>query len=448
MTSIGSPRVPGSSSAAEAGAESGAEPPLPHDPWPGGDRYVPGAISRAAARRLARALRLTSSGDLSRDLERAIAGMFVITRASNIVTIAFGIPPALAAARFLPVHLTLTVAALAFLLAECVALWRSGRFTARPWGWVDFGVAIGALLVNSALLPASAQMGTWSVWAPGFAVASASGVGIWARTRRGAIGLSSVLGAVYLVVMLVWSDKSVWTIAANVATYPAFGLLVHWSTWHLRRLMREATAAREAAVAATARVELERYRLLVHDATGVLRLLGDEDTPEIMRRALRGQALAESARLRAYLSDGVPGAPGTAQEESAWTLGRAVAGAVQGFDDLPLELAVDLAADTVLGEIDALVLQRALVTVLHNVRRHAHATHVVVHADRRGQAWELSVRDDGVGFDPSDRPPGFGLATQVGAEVLRRGMSATVESAPGEGTAVTFVGAQTPRERG
>ena len=392
------------------------------------------------------------SGDLVRDVERGVVGLFVILRVSNLVTIALGTPTAVGTARDLTVFVVVTAIVVAFIVAECVALWRSGRFAARPWGWGDFVLALAGLALVSPLFAPHEQTGTWAVWAPGFAVGAAAGVGIWARGARRVLVLSSVLGSAYFATMLAWSDQSVWTIAANVATYPAFGLIACWAASYLRLLAGEAVKAREAAITATARLELERYRLLVHDATGILRLLGDEETPEVMHRALRSQALAESTRLRAYLSDGAGGLPGTPTDESGWTLGRTVADAARGFEDLPIDLVADLGAHAVLGEASSLVLQRAVVTVLHNVRRHAHANRVVVHADAHEGSWELSVRDDGVGFSPDDHPAGFGLSTQVEAEVTRRGMAVAVHSVPGEGTSVTFTGRAldmtTPRERG
>lgn len=88
----------------------------------------------------------------------------------------------------------------------------------------------------------------------------------------------------------------------------------------------------------------------------------------------------------------------------------------------------------------ALGVGRALTTVLHNARRHAEAKTVFVHADCLDGRWELSVRDDGIGFDPSTASFGFGLGTQVIEALQRLEIDVTIDSAPGEGTAVVMVG--------
>ncbi|WP_461106729.1 sensor histidine kinase [Tessaracoccus terricola] len=77
---------------------------------------------------------------------------------------------------------------------------------------------------------------------------------------------------------------------------------------------------------------------------------------------------------------------------------------------------------------------------LANVRTHSRATRVAVTVTHTGSDLLLDVVDDGVGFDPAsigNRPgrSGFGLRSMT--ERLREiGGTVTVESAPGEGTAV------------
>lgn len=77
---------------------------------------------------------------------------------------------------------------------------------------------------------------------------------------------------------------------------------------------------------------------------------------------------------------------------------------------------------------------------LSNVRKHAHARHVVVQVER-GAVCRFRVRDDGIGFD-LQVPDSTG--THVGLQIMRErahrvGATLEVRSAPGSGTEVSFV---------
>lgn len=117
-----------------------------------------------------------------------------------------------------------------------------------------------------------------------------------------------------------------------------------------------------------------------------------------------------------------------------------LATALEGFDDLPLEFAIELGAQVELDADVWAVTGRAVTTVLHNVRLHAGARQVVVHADTDGSSWEVVVSDDGVGFDQESQPLGFGLDTQVRQALGALGVAARIQSLPGMGTSVTIVG--------
>lgn len=77
---------------------------------------------------------------------------------------------------------------------------------------------------------------------------------------------------------------------------------------------------------------------------------------------------------------------------------------------------------------------------LHNVMKHAHATHVDVITEVRGNSVMLIVQDDGVGFDPpADRetPCGMGLRVMRERAALAGG-TLSVESTRGCGTTVSL----------
>jgi two-component system sensor histidine kinase DegS len=88
-----------------------------------------------------------------------------------------------------------------------------------------------------------------------------------------------------------------------------------------------------------------------------------------------------------------------------------------------------------------LALYRILQKALENVRKHARARHVTVRMTKQGDIVELTIKDDGIGFDP-DQPPArrkerrdLGLlrmrerATYVGGALI-------VKSAPRAGTEI------------
>nr|BFE52989.1 sensor histidine kinase [Saccharothrix mutabilis subsp. capreolus] len=76
---------------------------------------------------------------------------------------------------------------------------------------------------------------------------------------------------------------------------------------------------------------------------------------------------------------------------------------------------------------------------LANVREHADAATVVVTLSYLDDAVALDVRDDGRGFDPAATTPregrGYGL-TSIRGRIAELGGTLSVESAPGEGTAL------------
>jgi two-component system sensor histidine kinase UhpB len=78
---------------------------------------------------------------------------------------------------------------------------------------------------------------------------------------------------------------------------------------------------------------------------------------------------------------------------------------------------------------------RVVGEALNNVRKHAAARRVLVRMEQRANSIALSVRDDGVGFDPGQTSDGFGRqsmherAQSIGARL-------SIASTPGRGTTV------------
>ncbi|MCX7624137.1 MAG: GAF domain-containing sensor histidine kinase [Thermomicrobium sp.] len=106
-----------------------------------------------------------------------------------------------------------------------------------------------------------------------------------------------------------------------------------------------------------------------------------------------------------------------------------------------LDVAAPEAALLGLQPFAELQLLRIVQEALANVRKHARASHAIVRLERlESGALQLTVQDDGIGFDPRGleraQYPRFGLATmRERAEAV--GGTLLVESQPGRGTTVT-----------
>lgn len=188
--------------------------------------------------------------------------------------------------------------------------------------------------------------------------------------------------------------------------------------------------------------------------------------PDLIERAIED----ERARTRAWLHDTAlqvldlvtaRGRDGSADPRE---LARLAAGAaaklrryvegegVESNSDL-LEGLQRLVSDAQLGSMSEITLVRgpddgslssevatALVAAageaLHNAEKHARAGSVVVYVEAELGRALVSVRDDGVGFDPTGPWEGHGLRHSIHDRLERIGCRARVESRPGEGTLV------------
>ena len=100
----------------------------------------------------------------------------------------------------------------------------------------------------------------------------------------------------------------------------------------------------------------------------------------------------------------------------------------------PCRVQVNAAADGLAPDTATQVFRVAQES-LTNVRRYSRAAQVDIALQRNGAGWELTVTDDGVGFDPGGERSGHGL---LGMEERARllGGSLEIDSAPGAGTTV------------
>ncbi|WP_052745522.1 sensor histidine kinase [Allosalinactinospora lopnorensis] len=173
-------------------------------------------------------------------------------------------------------------------------------------------------------------------------------------------------------------------------------------------------------------------RMLVEAAQAKL-----DKEPERARHHLelaRRTAAENHTQARALAMEGVAGRP-----ESS--LPNALRNLAEGLWEQRTDVAVRGAPRT-LTTVQEVALLRAAQESVANVRKHSQAEHVSITLDYRPEQVVLTVRDDGVGFDPS-RVDGGGLGLTGMRDRLAE-LEGRVElcSRPGMGTSVTVSVAQ------
>jgi signal transduction histidine kinase len=106
---------------------------------------------------------------------------------------------------------------------------------------------------------------------------------------------------------------------------------------------------------------------------------------------------------------------------------------------LDVDVKVDLAgaaqqAERLPDDVETVVYRLAQ-EALTNALKHAQATHVAVDVHELDDTVELAVRDDGIGFDASERSEGFGLLG-MRERVALAGGALTIQTEAGQGTVV------------
>ena len=223
-------------------------------------------------------------------------------------------------------------------------------------------------------------------------------------------------------------------------TYVIFTVMTAVAARVLRELSRMADANRARTIQLATELRLATYRFHIHNATGLLAQLSRDDTPADMLVSLRQQAAQEADRLRNEVLTPVP----TPTDAEGATLGEIVTRATASFGHLPLEVRAALGRQTHFAQEQALIIETALISLLYNVQFHANASEVVVHTDCDTSTWQVSVADNGAGFNPDHTKYGFGLRNQVLNAAEHAGMHVEIVSHIGEGTRVTISGPRPP----
>jgi len=218
------------------------------------------------------------------------------------------------------------------------------------------------------------------------------------------------------------------SLVTSLFLYALAGVAAGYLVGLLRRAEREVASAR-------AREEVART---LHD--GVLQTLA------LVERRVGDPALAKLARdqeheLREYLF----GAGGV-DVIGRGDLGDALRGAARRFEQYH-DVRVDVLVAEDLPPLPpgcVTALAGAVGEALTNVGKHAGASHVTVFVEPDGAGVFCSVKDDGVGFDPTETAEGVGLRSSIRGRIEDVGGTVEVAGRPGRGTDVRMRVPATP----
>lgn len=224
------------------------------------------------------------------------------------------------------------------------------------------------------------------------------------------------------------------SLVTTTVLYVLAGGIAGYATRLLASAERRLLRAERSLAALEAREDVARR---LHD--GVLQTLA------IVERRAEDPELARLARdqereLRRYLLDPAPEPTGGSSPSDGLPTGlgpalRAAADRAERWHGTRTDVLVpdDL---PVLPSPVVEALSRAAAEALTNVGKHAKASRVVVYAEPQDGEVFVSVRDDGVGYDPAAVPEGLGLTRSVRARVTSIGGRVEVAAAPGRGVEV------------
>jgi signal transduction histidine kinase len=408
-----------------------------------GNESEPGAVAGAVK------VPTTAAG-----AERAFSLLIVGGRFGTVIQMAPSLPQGMSESPTRLGYLLVWLLAAGTATVVSVVVWRTGR-PLSPRGYAaDAAICTLLLVLGLVVVPEPIRLGTWVGFQAAYAL---SVVCSGAAVRSSRVWLAALVAIVcadiaYLLPTL--SSDTAATLLGNVLTLVVLAGVGRWVALYIRRIAEDGDRARAQALELGRREEERRARLAIHNGAAVIRMLGDPALDDHARFMLQEEAQREARRMRSYLqgrdhagslpsaADGTPGPV---------PLPHAVSRVCDRFGDLPLHATLDLADSVVLDAAAAEALDHALASVLLNVRDHSRAETVVIYADApdelagdAGDAWVLTVHDDGVGFTADPGTFGVGLREVVINQLRPHGMDVEVSSTPGLGTTVTINAGTTP----
>lgn len=372
--------------------------------------------------------------DASEVAERGMMIIFVMTRLVIMASIILATPSILGNTRSAPMTIILGGSALAYSALMIIAAIKQRELRAAPWGYADVAVCCVALVGSAVLFPQFADGGPAAGWAGPYAVNAAAASGVWTRRYVRSLVAPCLVGGVYLFSCLVLSSgrKDYPAIAGFVLVCTAFGIAAAAFAYFWRHLARTSDEYRDILV----REEKKRADLNIHPIIGLLRALADPETRAGQLPGLRSEAAFATGQLREFLKV-PPGLPAR-DAGSARQLEQVLREASAGLTGIRVVRNIGLARSVDLSPELATAMQDALRVLLMNVTLHANATKLVMHASADDQSWEVTVHDNGQGFESVPASFGYGLGTQVIDELGRHGVNVIVWSRPGEGCLITM----------
>ena len=245
------------------------------------------------------------------------------------------------------------------------------------------------------------------------------------------VAVACALGIAGLAVLLRGQDRLEALKSLAGIMFLVGGIALAFGPWWLR-LARDAIEERQARVRAEERAEMASR---VHDS--VLQTLA-----LIQRRAGDQQQVIQLARaqereLRAWLFDGREPGSLDGQAETVADGIRLIQKEVESQHGMSVE-AVTVGDCPLDDDMNAVLAAAREATV--NAAKWSRADVVSLFAEVEPESVSVFVRDRGKGFDPESVPEDRkGVAESIKARLARRGGSATVRSAPGQGTEVSLV---------
>ncbi len=314
-------------------------------------------------------------------------------------------------------------------VAIVFTVWLSGLYRRDPDRLVDPGPILVEILLGTALLGADMwiygathSQALPTIWPLGviFTVAIAAGTRPAVITGVG-LGLSRYVGWL----LSIPEGDSAWNMSRIAST-----VLFAVGGWVAGYLVDQQAEADRSISTFRAREEVART---LHD--GVLQTLA-----VIQRRSDDGElvelARSQELELRRYLFDGTASLHGAdADDDLAATL-RAVALRVEQRDGLRVD--VICAPDLPAGEAHTIrALSGAVAEALTNAAKHGQASKATVYAEP-GDDTEVfvSVKDDGIGFDPDTVARGQGLNGSITGRIDEAGGRVEIDGRPGRGTEI------------